>query len=80
MKGTLNNRYDIEGLEIIRLARLALWAKFVPMGNFRGGPGARCLLVLMFLHYLGNAAYKVLARHGHHLQPLRYLAEKIRKK
>ena len=78
MSNTLNKRYDIEGLEISRLVRVALWSKIVPMGNFRGGPGGRCLAVLLLLHYLGYPLYLVLARHGHRLQLLKRIATKLR--
>ncbi len=78
MKSPLNKRYDLEGLEISRLARLALWRKIVPMGNFRGGPGGKCLAVLMFLHYLGYPLYLALARYGNRLHLLRRIVVKYR--
>ncbi|MBU1567609.1 MAG: hypothetical protein KJ630_18530 [Proteobacteria bacterium] len=78
MKSSLNSRYDIDGLEISRLARVALWSKFVPMGNFHGGPGGRCLAVLILLHYLGYPMYLLLARYGHRLHLLRRIAAKFR--
>lgn len=78
MKNPLNKRYDIEGLEISRLARVALWGKFVPMGNFHGGPGGRCLAVLLLLHYCGYPIYLGIARYGHHLHFLQRIVAKLR--
>ena len=78
MNRVLNKRYDLQGLEISRLARLALWSKIVPMGNFHGGPGGRCLIVLTLLHYFGYPVYQLRARYGHRLHFLRRIATKLR--
>lgn len=78
MSTSLNERYDLRGLELARLIKIALLGKYVPMGNFRGGPGARCLAVLGTLHYLGYPLYLLLARYGHRLQFLRRIAGKLR--
>ena len=78
MNGVLNNRYDLKGLEILRLVRFSLMAKFIPMGNFRGGPGARCLVVLLLLHYLGYPLYYVHARYGERLRPLKRIVARFR--
>ncbi len=75
---SLSKRYDIKGLEILRLARVAFWGKIVPMGNFHGGPGGRCLASLILLHYFGYPIYLVLARYGHRLHLLRRIAAKLR--
>jgi hypothetical protein len=71
MKRIVTARYDLQGQGILRLARLALLGKYLPIGNLQGGPGARCLGVLLFLHYLGYPVYLLLARYGHRLQALR---------
>lgn len=71
MKRIFTARYDLQGLDILRLARLALLGKYLPLGNLLGGPGARCLGVLLFLHYLGYPFYTIITRHGHRLQRLR---------
>jgi hypothetical protein len=78
MNRAFNKRYDIKGLEILRLLKIALLSKFVPMGNFRGGPGGRCLVVLIFLHYFGYPLYYILIRHGQRLGPLRRIVAKLR--
>ena len=78
MSTSLNQRYDLRGVELARLIKIALLGKYVPMGNFRGGPGVRCLAVLGTLHYLGYPLYLLLARYGHRLQLLRRIAGKLR--
>jgi len=79
MKKIVTSGYDLQGLGIFRLARLALIGKYLPLGNFLGGPGARCLAVLTFLHYLGYPYYFLLARHGHRLQWLRHYLRRFRR-
>jgi hypothetical protein len=78
MNGVLNKRYDLNGLEISRLVKFAIMAKFVPMGNFRGGPGARCLSVLLVLHFFGYPLYFFKARYGMHLGPLKRMVATYR--
>lgn len=79
MSRIINNRYDLNGLEIARLAKTVFWGKVVPMGNFQGGPGGRCLAVLALLHYCGYPMYLIIARYGHRLQLLRRIAAKLKK-
>jgi hypothetical protein len=79
MNCSLNKHYDLKGLEICRLARMTLWSKIIPMGNFHSGPGRRCLAVMILLHYLGFPIYLVLARYGHRLHILRRIAAKLKK-
>lgn len=78
MSPVRNNRYDLAGLELSRLIKTAIVAKLVPMGNFRGGPGGRCLVVLALLHYLGYPVYRLLAQYGQRLRLLRRFTAKLR--
>ena len=78
MRNIVTKRFDMEGLELSRLAKFAFCSKVLPMGNFRGGPGARCLIVLTFLHYFGYLFYLILARFGHRLHFLRRIAAKLK--
>ena len=78
MKPIFNKQYDLRGNEISRLGRTALFSKFIPIGNLRGGPGARCLITLSVLHYTGGVLYWVQARYGHRLLPLRTLVSRFR--
>jgi len=79
MKSTLNKRYDLRGNEIGRLGKIIIFSKSVPVGNLRGGPGARCLATLTVLHYLGGMMYGIQARYGHKLQWIHPLIRKIRR-
>ncbi len=71
MKRVLNQRYDLAGNDLFRLLRTALLARVVPCGNWRGGPGLRCLVVLALLHYAGRPLYVLITRYGERLRPLR---------
>ena len=79
MSRIINKRYDLNGLEIARLAKTILWSKLVPMGNFHGGPGGRCLAVMSLLHSCGYPMYLIVARYGHRLQLLRRMIAKLKK-
>ena len=79
MKTVLNKRYDLSGIELLRTFKLAALGKIVPLGNWRGGPGLRCLMVLALLHYLGNPLYRLKARYGHQLGAIRRIANRLRK-
>jgi hypothetical protein len=74
-----NRRYDLGGLELSRLMKTAIFSKIVPMGNFRGGPGGRCLVVLALLHYLGYPGYRILAQYGHRLRLLKRIAGRLKR-
>lgn len=78
MKTVLNKRFDLGGNELSRLIKTALFGKFIPIGNLRGGPGARCLAILSLLHYLGYPLYWLVARYGHRLHFLKRVISKLR--
>jgi len=78
MKTILNKRFDLTGNELSRLLKIAAFGKVFPIGNLRGGPGARCLAILTLLHYLGYPGYWVLAKYGHRLQFLKRVINKMR--
>lgn len=71
MKRVLSKSYDVMGHGILRLIKLAVIGKGIPIGNLRGGPGVRCLAVLGVLHYFGYPLYWVNAKYGQHLGLLR---------
>ncbi|WP_457576698.1 hypothetical protein [Desulfomarina sp.] len=77
MKTVLTKRYDLQGNELARLAKTALLSKWIPLGNFRGGPGARCLVTLAVLHYFGRILYWLLGRHGDRLRLLKKVKNRI---
>ncbi len=77
MKPVLNNRFDLTGNEMSRLLRLSAFGKFIPIGNLRGGPGLRCLVVLSVLHYFGYPVYFIKAKYGHRLGKIKALAKRV---
>lgn len=78
MKPAMNTRFELTGNEMSRLLRLSAFGKFVPIGNLRGGPGLRCLLVLSVLHYLGYPAYLVKIKYGHRLGIVKTMLRRFR--
>lgn len=64
----LSRQFDIDGNGIGRVVRLCGFARFVPIGNLRGGPGLRCLLVLLVLHFAGRQLFSILIRQEQRLQ------------
>lgn len=78
MNRSLNRRFDLAGNELSRLLKLAIFGKFIPLGNLWGGPGARCLVILSILHYLGYPLYLVVAKYGHRLHVPRRIVAKLR--
>lgn len=78
MRSVFTRRFDLDGNELSRLLKIAVFGKIVPIGNLRGGPGARCLAVLTLLHYLGYPLYWVNAKYGHRLHMFRRLLRKLR--
>lgn len=80
MKRVLNTRYDLSGNDIARLFRLAAIGKILPLGNLRGGPGLRCLVVLSLLHYLGYPLYYINAKYGDRLSGVRTFIRRIRQR
>ena len=76
----LNRRYDLTGNSIFRVFRYQLLAKFIPMGNYRGGPGLKCMLVLGVVHYFGKPLFGLLARYERQAQVLYKFRERVRNK
>ncbi len=70
-KTLLTKGYDLTSGGILRTIRLAVFARFIPVGNLAGGPGVRCLLILFILHTFGNPLYRLNARYGEKLQGLK---------
>ncbi len=71
MKTVFTKRYDLRGNELARLGKTALLSKWIPLGNFRGGPGARCLLTLAVLHYFGGILYWFFGKYGDRMRLLK---------
>lgn len=62
--------YDISGNSVGRLARLCALAKYVPIGNLRGGPGLRWLLTMFLLHAFGKTLFSLIIRQEQRLHRL----------
>lgn len=79
MKRSFNSRFDLTGYEMARLLKISVFGKIVPIGNLRGGPGGRCLCTLSLLHYFGFWGYWLKAKHGHRLDRVKPLLNRIKR-
>jgi len=70
MQKVTDQRLEAGRGDILRQARLALLDRFIPLGNFGGGPGWRCLAVMTVLHYVGRPLFVVLIRYESQLTGL----------
>ena len=73
----LTRRYDLAGNGILHIFQHQLTAKCVPMGNYRGGAGFKCLAVLTVLHYLGGPVFYVLIRFERQMSSLYRVKERL---
>lgn len=76
----LNRRYDLTGNGIVSVIRHQLMAKWVPLGNYRGGAGFRCLSVLFLLHYFGRPLFFFLIRFEKQMISLHTLRQRLTSK
>jgi hypothetical protein len=51
------------GMEIGRSGRLFALSRIIPLGNWGGGPGWRCLVILWLSHNYGRFVFPVLVRY-----------------
>jgi len=77
-KPLLNSLYDLSGNSIVRVFRQQITAKFIPMGNYRGGAGLKCLLIFFVLHYVGRPLFFVLIRFERQLSLLYKVRERMK--
>ncbi len=75
-KNVITGRYDLGGNTLPRLLKLFFLGRFVPLGNWRGGPGLRCLVALSVLHYAGGLAYFLSARYNLPLAQIKRIIKK----
>lgn len=78
MSKVLKKNYDLQGIEIHRIVKLALIGRILPIGNLSTGPGARFLIILSVLHHFGYPIYMVLARFGRRVKLLRQISARVR--
>lgn len=76
----LNNRCDLTGNSVLRVFRHQLLARCIPLGNYRGGAGIKCLVIFSVLHYVGRPLFQVLVRYERQLHSLYRLRERFRGK
>ena len=58
----LTRRYDLTGNGILRIFQHQVTAKCIPLGNYKGGAGFKCIAVFTLLHYLGSPIFYILIR------------------
>ena len=51
------------GVEIGRTGRLFIISRLLPLGNWGGGPGWRCLVILWVSHNLGRMLFPIFIRY-----------------
>lgn len=49
-----SKRYDVTGCDIFRVTKHFFISKLGPYDNFAGGPGRKCLVVLLLMHVFGR--------------------------
>lgn len=74
----LTDRGDLAGNSVLRLFRHQVLARCIPLGNYRGGAGLKCLVIFVVLHYLGRPLFRVLVRYEQRLHSLYRLRERFR--
>lgn len=72
--------FDISGNSIFRLTRFYILSRVIPMGDNRGGPGWKCLLVLIVYHYFGRHIYWFDGRFHRITNLLRRVKRKLQKR
>ncbi|MGB5231352.1 MAG: hypothetical protein WBN83_07520 [Desulfoprunum sp.] len=66
----MSRRFDLAGFDCLRVTRLLMLNRIIPIGNFGGGGGVRCLVVLAVLHLLGRPLFTILIRYEQRLHSL----------
>lgn len=79
-KKIFTTSYDLCGNSVGRLARLCAMAKFVPIGNLRGGPGLRWLVTMLLLHTFGRGLFGLIIRQEQRLHRLYQLRHSLRRR
>lgn len=74
----MSRNFDLGGFECLRVARLLMLNRIIPIGNFGGGGGVRCLVVLAILHLLGRPIFRLLIHYEHRLHSLYMFMKKLK--
>ncbi len=78
MQKVVNKRLEAGRGDILRLSRLAILNRCIPLGNFAGGPGWKCCATMAVLHYLGKPLFICLIRYENKLTALYRRLKEIR--
>ncbi len=70
MQKITSRRLEAGRGDILRLGRLYLLDRVIPLGNFASGPGWRCLATMTVLHYFGRPLFIILVRYETQLTAL----------
>ncbi len=73
----MTDQCDLGGNSILRLTRFYVVSRVLPMGNNRGGPGWKCLLTLIILHYFGVPLYWLEGRFQRQFNLLRRIKRRL---
>jgi hypothetical protein len=65
-----SNQYDLGKGEIVRILRIVLCSKIIPLGNLGHGTTLRGLFVLLISHTFGGVLFPLLVRHEDRLHRL----------
>ncbi len=71
MKRLFTREFDISGNTMYRVVKIGILNKFIPLGNFKQGPGLRPACTLLVLHMFGKPLFWCSTRFRRHTQYLR---------
>lgn len=77
-KKLVNDRFDLTGISIVRIIKHFFLSRFIPMGNFAGGPRLKPILLLFFVHYAGQPLFWFTTRFERQMILLYRLLSKFR--
>ena len=76
-KKIMSTRFDLGTSSMFRVLHHYTLSRFVPMGVYRGGPGLKCILVLIATIVVGRPLYYLSLRFERPTAFLRYLKNKF---
>lgn len=62
-----DSSFQPTGMDIGRTSRLFALSKVIPLGNWGGGPGWRCLVILWLSHNFGRIFFWIFVRYEREL-------------
>ena len=69
---------DVHGNGILRVLKHTVARKCIPMGNYGGGGGFRCILMLVLLHYSGDFLFHLVVRFQRQIDGIHRLRQRLR--